>query len=457
MKKILIAGTHSGVGKTTVSLGLMKALTDRGKKVQPFKVGPDYIDPNYHKYVTGIHSRNLDAYMLDEEQIKYIFLRAANQKDISIIEGVMGLYDGVGSDINKCSTSAMAKVLKCPVILVIDAKATGASAAATVLGYKHMDKSVDIVGVIVNNIKNPNHYKLIKAAIEKYCAIEVLGYLPPNDDVVMSSRHLGLVQCQEDKDLSQKVDKMAQLIEKYVDVDRILELAESESITSSFEMTMFLDDPEVKNLAIGKKIGIAYDEAFNFYYQDNLDLLRDIGAELVFFSPIRDEKLPEIDLFYIGGGYPEIYAQELESNNTMLDSIREFYEANKPIYAECGGLMYLGKYLIDKEDNKHQMVGILDGYSQMTQGLKRFGYCLATAKEDNLISYKGQQLRGHEFHYSEFISDMETIFDMKKTTSSSVMVWSGGYSSKNVLASYLHVHFYNNLSIVCYLLSNTEG
>lgn len=185
MKKILIAGTHSGVGKTTVSLGLMKALTDRGKKVQPFKVGPDYIDPNYHKYVTGIHSRNLDAYMLDEEQIKYIFLRAANQKDISIIEGVMGLYDGVGSDINKCSTSAMAKVLKCPVILVIDAKATGTSAAATVLGYKHMDKSVDIVGVIVNNIKNPNHYKLIKAAIEKYCAIEVLGYLPPNDDVVM--------------------------------------------------------------------------------------------------------------------------------------------------------------------------------------------------------------------------------------------------------------------------------
>lgn len=455
MKKILIAGTHSGVGKTTVSLGLMKAITNRGKKVQPFKVGPDYIDPNYHKYVTGVDSRNLDAYMLDEEQIKYIFLKAANDKDISIIEGVMGLYDGLGSDINRCSTSAMAKVLKCPVILVVDAKATGASSAATVLGYKHMDKSVDIVGIIVNNVKNKSHYNLVKATVEKYCGIEVLGYLPPDEEVSISSRYLGLVQCQENEDLSKKVNRMAELIEEYVDVDRIMELSESESITSSFEMKMFLEDVEVRNLARNKKIGVAYDEAFNFYYQDNLDLLRDIGAELVFFSPIRDEVLPDVDLLYIGGGYPEIYARQLESNRSMLESIRDFYDGNKPIYAECGGLMYLGSYLLNKDGDKFEMVGILDGYSQMTDKLKRFGYCLATAKKDNLISYEGQQLRGHEFHYSEFITGMDTVFDMKKTRSNGTSEWSGGYSSKNLLASYLHVHFYNNLSIVCYLLSST--
>jgi len=457
MKKILIAGTHSGVGKTTISLGLMKALTRKNKKVQPFKVGPDYIDPNYHKYVTGMYSRNLDAYMLDEEQIKYIFLKEAKDKDISIIEGVMGLYDGVGADINKCSTSAMAKVLKCPVVLIIDAKATSVSAAATVLGYKNMDKSVNIVGVIVNNVKSQSHYELVKSAVEKYCAIEVLGYLPPSEDVVMSSRHLGLVQCQEDKILKDKVEKMADLVEEYLDVDRILELSESESITSSFEMTMFLDDPEVRSLAKNKKIGVAYDEAFNFYYQDNLELLKDIGAELVFFSPMRDKSVPDVDLIYMGGGYPEVYAQDLKSNISMMESVREFYEENKPIYAECGGLMYLGKYLIDMDGNKHDMVGILDGYSRMTNGLKRFGYCMATAKVDNLISYKGQEMCGHEFHYSEFISDMDTVFDMKKTFTNPVREWSGGYASKNALASYLHVHFYNNLSIVCYLLSNTQG
>lgn len=454
MKKIVIAGTGSGVGKTTISLGIMKALVNRGKSVQPFKVGPDYIDPSYHKYVTGRPSRNLDSYMLDEDQVKYVYSQASKSTDISIIEGVMGLYDGLGIDINKHSTSQIAKTLKAPLILVLDAKAMGASAAAMVLGYKQLDKNVDIVGVISNNVRTKRHYEIVKASIEKYCSLEVLGYLPPDDEISLESRQLGLVPSQEMENLDKKIDRIGQLVEEYVDVDRIIELSESEAVTSSFELSMFVEDPDVLDLARDKRMAVAYDKAFNFYYPSNIELLKSIGVQLKFFSPLEDESVPDADIIYIGGGFPEVFAGQLEANKSMRESLYRAYEANKPIYAECGGLMYLGEDLLDLEGNSFQMVGAIKGHSKMEKSLKRFGYCQATAKEDNLIAYKGQQICGHEFHHSSFHSDLDTAFDIEKIVNGQVIDrWEGGYFSKNTLASYLHIHFYNNLSLVCYLLS----
>lgn len=458
MKKILIAGSYSGVGKTSISLGLMKALSKRGKKVQPFKVGPDYIDPMYHRFVTGEWSRNLDSYMLDDEQIKFVFKNSSEGKDISIIEGVMGLYDGIGTEINKHSTSQMSKILKSPVILVIDGKGIGASAGAMVLGYKQLDKDVEIVGVIANNVRTQRHYNIIKESIERFCGIEVLGYLPPDENVSVESRNLGLFPSNEIEDLERKVNTIADEMEKHIDIDRIIELSESENVTSSFELNMFSEDPEVRALAEGKTVAVAYDKAFNFYYPDNIDLFKEIGANIITFSPINDEEIPEADLLYMGGGFPEVFAEELEKNVSMRKSIKKAHDEGLAIYAECGGLMYLGDSLVDMDGKKHEMVGAISGYSEMKKGLRRFGYCIATAKEDNLISYKGQEMSGHEFHSSEFYSDLDTAFTMKKIVEDEVIdEWEGGYYVNNTLASYLHIHFYNNLSMVCYLLSNVKN
>lgn len=458
MKKILIAGSYSGVGKTTISLGLMKALSKRGKKVQPFKVGPDYIDPMYHRFVTGEWSRNLDSYMLDDEQIKFVFKNSSEGKDISVIEGVMGLYDGIGTEINKHSTSQMSKILKSPVILVIDGKGMGASAGAMVLGYKQLDKDVEIVGVIANNVRTQRHYNIIKESIERFCGIEVLGYLAPDENVSVESRNLGLFPSNEIEDLERKVNTIADEMEKHIDIDRIIELSESENVTSSFELNMFSEDPEVRALAEGKTVAVAYDKAFNFYYPDNIDLFKEIGANIITFSPINDEEIPEADLLYMGGGFPEVFAEELEKNVSMRKSIKKAHDEGLAIYAECGGLMYLGDSLVDMDGKKHEMVGAISGYSEMKKGLRRFGYCIATAKEDNLISYKGQEMSGHEFHSSEFYSDLDTAFTMKKIVEDEVIdEWEGGYYVNNTLASYLHIHFYNNLSMVCYLLSNVKN
>lgn len=458
MKKILIAGSYSGVGKTSISLGLMKALSKRGKKVQPFKVGPDYIDPMYHRFVTGEWSRNLDSYMLDDEQIKFVFKNSSEGKDISIIEGVMGLYDGIGTEINKHSTSQMSKILKSPVILVIDGKGMGASAGAMVLGYKQLDKDVEIVGVIANNVRTQRHYNIIKESIERFCGIEVLGYLPPDENVSVESRNLGLFPSNEIEDLERKVNTIADEMEKHIDIDRIIELSESENVTSSFELNMFSEDPEVRALAEGKTVAVAYDKAFNFYYPGNIDLFKEIGANIITFSPINDEEIPEADLLYMGGGFPEVFAEELEKNVSMRKSIKKAHDEGLAIYAECGGLMYLGDSLVDMDGKKHEMVGAISGYSEMKKGLRRFGYCIATAKEDNLISYKGQEMSGHEFHSSEFYSDLDTAFTMKKIVEDEVIdEWEGGYYVNNTLASYLHIHFYNNLSMVCYLLSNVKN
>ncbi|MBC8632729.1 cobyrinate a,c-diamide synthase [[Eubacterium] tenue] len=442
MKKILIAGTSSGVGKTTISLGIMQALTNRKLKVQPYKVGPDYIDPSYHTFITKRDSRNLDSYMLDDEKIKYIVNNASKDADISVIEGVMGLYDGFGIDLNACTSSYTSKLLKAPVILVISGKAMSSSAAAMVLGYKELDKDVNIKGVIVNNVKTQRHYELIKEAIETYCEIEVLGYFPPNEKFSLESRHLGLVPSVEIDSLTEKFNNLGNEIEKYINIDRLIEISEGEEIESNFDIS---DLPTFKN----KKIAIAYDKAFNFYYKENLELLKQMGIQILKFSPLNDKYLPKADCIYIGGGFPELFAKELDANQSMRKSIKEAHEKNIPIYAECGGLMYLGEKLKDSSDNEFNMVGIFKGTSEMTKSLKRFGYCDGIAKVDTILSKKGDVIKGHEFHHSVFNSEDPCAYKMIKKRGNKVLdEWDGGYSKGNTLATYLHTHFYNNLDAI---------
>ena len=441
MKKILIGGTNSGVGKTTISIGIMKALKNRGLNVQPYKVGPDYIDTTYHTFVTNRESRNLDSYMLEDEVIKCLFSKNSIDVDISIVEGVMGLYDGYGVDINSCTSSYTSKILECPVILVIDGKAMATSSAAMVLGYKELDKDVDIRGVIVNNISSEGHFAIIKESIEKYCDIEVLGYLPKNKDFSLPSRHLGLVPSIEMEELNEKFDKLADLIEKHINLDRLIEISESKPIYSNFKINI----PKFNDLTLA----LAYDKAFNFYYQDNIDLLEDMGVNIIKFSPLYDKELPSCDCIYIGGGFPEIFAKELQGNINMRKSIKDAYKKNIPIYAECGGLMYLGEKLVNQDNSEFDMVGIFNGKSVMTKSLKRFGYCTGEALEDTVISQKGDKIRGHEFHHSEFISDEKCVYLMKKEREGIVSRnWMGGYSKSNTLATYLHTHFYSNLNTV---------
>lgn len=445
MKKILIAGTNSGVGKTTISLGIMQALTKRNLKVQPYKVGPDYIDPSYHTFITGRYSRNLDSYMLEDEKIKCIVKNSSKDADISVVEGVMGLYDGYGVDLDDCTSSYTSKLLKMPVILVINAKAMATSAAAMVLGYKMLDRNVNIAGVITNNVKSESHYSTLKEAIEKYTGVKVLGYFPPNKEFSLESRHLGLIPSVEMDSLKAKFDNLADEIEKYINIDRIIEISETEEFDTSFELGDFIENNKVNN----KTIAIAYDKAFNFYYRENIELFEKLGMNIEYFSPISDKKLPKCDYVYIGGGFPEIFAKELDENKEIRYSIMNAHINKIPIYAECGGLMYLGEKLEDQNKDIYNMVGIFKGCSKMTSSLKRFGYCFGEAKTDTILAKKGEIIKGHEFHHSVFESEEECAYYMRKLKNDKVIdEWKGGYSKGNTLATYLHTHFYNNLDCI---------
>ncbi|SHK53256.1 cobyrinic acid a,c-diamide synthase [Clostridium cavendishii DSM 21758] len=449
MKKVVIAGTSSGVGKTTLSIGLMRAIKNRNLKVQPFKIGPDYIDTAYHSFAANRKSRNLDSYMLTEEKIKYLFNKNSKNSDISIVEGVMGLYDGYGTDIDSHSTSYMSKLLKAPVILVIDGSNMSSSAAALVLGYKSIDEDVNLKGVIVNKLSSESHFNLIKESVEKYTGVKVLGYMPKNLDFSIESRHLGLIQALEMQDLDSKLDSLANELEKYIDIDEVVKISESEELKSTFEVNLKSYE--------GITLGVAYDKAFNFYYEDNIDLLEELGVNVVKFSPLKDSQIPNCDALYIGGGYPEVFANDLEKNISMRESIKKAYEQGMPIYAECGGLMYLGEAIEDLNGNIYEMTKVLAGKSKMTKNLQSFGYCVGIAKEDNLIAKKDNRILGHEFHHSKFISNEKSVYYMKKENlqGEEIKSWNGGYSKGNVLASYLHIHFYNNLDVVSNFLDKT--
>ena len=453
MKKLLFAATTSGTGKTTICCGIMRALKNRNLKVQPYKVGPDYIDIEYHSLASGVKSRNLDEFMLPGEEIKYLFSKNAKDKDINIVEGVMGLYDGLSDRYDFCSSASMSKLLGIPVILIIDGKAMAASAAALVLGFKNLDKEVNIAGVIANNVSSDSHFNIIKSSIEKYTGVKVLGRIPKDEKFALSSRHLGLTPSVEVDDLNYKLDYMASIAEKYIDLDELLRIAETEQID-------FDENRREKIKGITDvSLALAFDKAFNFYYQDSLDLLEEMGVKLVKFSPMYDKKLPEgIDGIFLGGGFPEVFAEELSKNKGLISDIREKSLNDMPIYAECGGLMYLGKELESVDGKFFQMLNILDGKSIMSKRLQRFGYCTGKADTDTVITNLNDEVRGHEFHYSDFVTDMPQVYQMQKVmTDGSIKKWSGGYKINNTFGTYLHTHFAGNYEMALNLIKNMEN
>lgn len=433
MKSIIIAGTHSGVGKTTASIAIMRAFTKIGKKVAPFKVGPDFIDPKFHYIATNQKSYNLDSWLINEEYIKYLFKKHLMGKDISVIEGVMGLYDGCGKE-TIGSTAHIAKIVDAPIILVVDAKGIYNSIVALINGYISYDNDIKIQGVILNNVSTESHYLLLKEIIENEIDIKCLGYFSLNKKMNLKSRHLGLIPIEEIKNINEIIEYLGQLALKNLDIEKILKISDISDIS--------IKDISIKDIGkIGKnlRIAIAMDEAFSFYYEDNLELMEESGIELIKFSPLADKELPEnINGVYIGGGFPEIFAKELSLNNLIKKDILDKAENGLPFYCECGGLMYLTKGIIDKKDNLHDMVGFFNCKSKMTERLQRFGYIE--------IEFENIKIKAHEFHHSKLIDidDSEFTYKYKIKKFNKNLLWKCGLKKKNVLAGYPHVHFYSN-------------
>lgn len=433
----ILAGTGSGCGKTTVTLGLLSLLKRRGMRVQPCKVGPDYLDTGWHTAVCGSASRNLDSFMLPEPVLNALFCEHMQQADVAVIEGVMGLYDGYGTDPNYCSTAAMAKQLGCPVILLVDGKAVSTSIAATVMGFQHFDPDLNIAGVIVNRVNSETHYQLLKTAIERYCSLPVLGYVPGVEGVALPERHLGLITARESVVNQQPWQDFADTLERTLDIDALLSLSQLTALPAGEWPA--LPDPQAGK---GLTVAIADDEAFNFYYPDNIKLLERTGVTMTRFSPLHDSTLPECQMIWLGGGYPELHAGALAANTPMLAQMRAAHQRGVAIYAECGGLMYLGSTLEDASGEIHRMVDVIPGHSKMGKRLTRFGYCEAQAREQTLLAAAGEVLRGHEFHYSDFLPENPAVMACRKVRDGKTLQeWSGGWQVGNTFASYLHVHF----------------
>lgn len=434
MKSIVIASNASGGGKTTVTLGIMKALKNRGFKVQGYKVGPDYIDSAFHSKITGQDSRNLDLYLMGEAGVKASFSRGCG--DVAVVEGVMGLYDGKGID-SSYSTYHVSKVLDLPIILVLSPKGQVATFCAEINGIVNF-KDADIRGIILNNITE-SYYNLLKATIYKNCNVNVLGYLPKNEKLSLKSRHLGLIQSSEIENLEEKIETCAQLLEKNLDMDLLLEQFK--------ETKKYVDHFHVENKE--KRIAIAYDKAFSFYYKENLELLEELG-EVIYFSPLIDKQLPnDIDFLYLGGGYPEVFKRELAMNTSMLCSIKNALDNGLHCYAECGGLMYLtlGERMLGEKQISHNNVGFFDGYYTLTTKLQNFGYAEIKVEVENTILPKNMSINCHEFHKSFVNLLEEKIFKLtKEVYDGNQKNWLCGYIKNNTLAVYGHVHFFGNLS-----------
>ncbi len=438
--RIVLGAPRSSSGKTTVSSGLMGAFVKRGLRVQPFKVGPDYIDPSYHSMIAGRHSRNLDTWLTSKELILDIFVNACKGADIAVIEGVMGLYDGKDEE-GLGSTAEIAKILKTPIIFVVDVKNVGTSVAAEVLGYQKYDPEVNIAGVILNNVGSKNHEMITKTAIEKTTLIPVVGALPREEKVEMDERHLGLIPTPEQK-TNEQVSALTSFIKDHVDLSKIFEIACSTPELIPPKKSIF--SPKKRKDGRKVKVGVALDEAFNFYYRDNIELLEAKGCTVVFFSPVNDKKLPsDLDMLYIGGGFPEIFAEKLQENVSMRKAIRKAAEDEMPILAECGGLMYLTRFIKDFSGRVYEMVSLVPGITVMSKKLTALSYTSCLLLKDSLLGKEGMRIRGHEFHYS-FI-DPETLPEDTKYVYQ-VEIGKGIYEQKdgiavhNTVASYTHTH-----------------
>ncbi len=473
LKRVLISGTHSGAGKTTVTLGIMSLLGKMGYSVQGFKSGPDYIDVSHHNKVTGNKSRNLDTWMIDENGCRELFYRSAIKADISVIEGVMGLYDGSLSDEPKGSSAYLANILKTPVILVIDVKGMAQSAGAVALGFVNYDRETCVKGIILNRVGSEKQFDAIKSSVERVTKVPVIGYLRRDNNIAIPERHLGLVPSAErDGENNDLYERIGAQMELTLDMNKVIEIASEVGEFPGFEPRLFtLSHSDVRDwknnsrcdvgtgLEVERvKVAVAMDKAFHFYYQDNLDILESKGAELLFFSPLYDRKLPDdIDGIYIGGGFPELFGAELESNEEMRSSIKGAADRGVAIYAECGGLMYLLDKLIDCKGISYIMCGVFPAVSMMESRRQGLGYINIDGCVDNILCRKGDKFFAHEFHWSKIIDiadnkDLLFAYRVSKGLKGKAKV--DGLVKDNVLASYAHVHFASNPLLAVNLLES---
>lgn len=439
-KGFVIAGPSSGVGKTTVTLSLMAALRKRGLTVQPFKCGPDFIDGGHHARVCGRGSRNLDGWMLSAEANRQIFYRNVANADVCVVEGVMGLFDGVDGKSEAGSTAEIAKWLGLPVILVVDASAMARSAAALIHGFESFDPALKVAGVIFDNAGGTAHYQMLSDAVTMSASAVPLGYLPHDERIHIPERYLGLVTAGENLLPDSMLSLLGELAESHIDLDQLLAYAASVP-ASADDLTERARDKSAGSI----RVGVARDKAFCFYYEDNLDALREAGAEIVEFSALEDSSLPDaLDALYFGGGYPELFAKQLSENRPMLASIKRAAEEGLPIYAECGGLMYLAQGIVTKESASFPMASVLPITVQMTDRLVNFGYTEVSFTSDCLIGAAGAKARGHSFHCSR-IDDLGPVeYTYQARNSMTGREEPDGLRVKNVLASYIHLHFLSN-------------
>ena len=432
---VVIAGVRSGVGKTTIASGIMGALARRGLKVQPFKAGPDYIDPTYHGIACGVPSRNLDTWLLPHPVVAELFHRASGAADIAVVEGVMGVFDGHSSLDEDGSTAELAKLLDAPVILIADAGKVARSVAAEVLGYQQFDPNLRIAGVILNGVGSERHLEFCQPQIEATTGLPVVGWLPRRDDLVQPERHLGLIPTVEGTVMSDWYDALNAQVEATIDIDAIARIAAGAGRPAGGLAQVFPDEPQPMRTAIA----VARDRAFSFYYQDSLDLLEAWGAEVVPFSPLDDAELPAgVGGVYLGGGFPELFAEELSANASMLQSVRDAAGRGLPVYAECGGLMYLGRSLSDLDGQQFPMVGVIPVVSSMEGRRLHLGYREVSACGDGPLLRSGEQVRGHEFHWSVLQEPPDAA-----SAAYQVVNQEGrpeGFRAGSVWASYIHVH-----------------
>ncbi len=442
-KGFIVAGTHSGCGKTTITMGLISALRARGLVVQPYKSGPDYIDPGFHSAAAERSCRNLDTRMLNEITVRELYRRHIQNADIAIVEGVMGLFDGAGADDERGSAAHLSKILGLPVILVIDARAMARSAAAMAYGYARFDSDIRVAGFIMNRVGSDKHAALLKTAVEAGTGLPVLGCLKREGDWVLPDRHLGLIPSWENKELQDKIRVIGTGISEGIDIDAVREVAATAKPLADEENLIFpMPPPSITDDA--PVIAVARDAAFCFYYEDNLDLLRNSGASLKFFSPLSDEGLPAgTSAVWLGGGYPELHGERLSANKQFLAALRDAAGLGMPIFGECGGYMYLSQAIVDKEGRRHPMAQLLPGTAVMGRKLAALGYCSALSNQKTFLGPPGTALNGHVFHWSE-MTDMPEESGRLFTVIRDSTELGAGDSLDSVVGSWLHIHFASN-------------
>ncbi len=454
--RIVLAGTHSGVGKTTIATGLMAALKNRERPIQGYKVGPDYIDPSYHAAATGRASRNLDRWLLGEH-LPSVF--AQSVKDHwAVIEGVMGMFDGMSGTAGFGSTADVAKLLQAPIILIVDASSMSRSVAALVHGFNSFDPQTRVQGVILNRVKSVAQEKILREALSDL-QIPVLGVLPKELSLHLPERHLGLIPVGEGGVLEGFIETLSDLITKHVDLDQLESLMLGAPEFSEPFLSKATKNIKVTNKAQHHKfrLGLAKDEAFLFYYQDALDLAERLNSIIVPFSPLHDQAVPhDLDGIFLGGGFPELHLKRLSENTSFIDSLRAYSASGKPIYAECGGYMYLGKSIKDFQGNELPMVGLIPMKAEMTKRLQGIGYRRGVFRQDNFLGPCGSEVQGHEFHYSRVVYDKAypPAYELFKADQTDRIE---GYAHDNIIASYLHLHFSGHQELLQHWFASRSG